>query len=198
MGSPFYILKIIHSFPIIPRERERERERKRETIHTSSFCLVKDIANRISKKKHRILTVCKEFSEIWLLILLKLFYKNSLFSPSIQNETKNVEIVYKQLDKNVHRFTLSAIRGKLLKRKREGERDSFGILYTGYLLSIVKKKIKREVERERENKEIERKNKKRKKRKRERKREKERERKKEKEREREIEREKERDLIRLG
>ena len=51
-------------------------------------------------------------------------------------------------DENVHRC---AIRGELLER----ERDSFGILYTGYLLSIVK--IKREIERgkkrERERKE---------------------------------------------
>ena len=48
-------------------------------------------------------------------------------------------------------FALSAIRGELLERKREivGERDSFGILNTGYLLSIVK--IKRE-ERERKKK----------------------------------------------
>jgi hypothetical protein len=56
-------------------------------------------------------------------------------------------------DENVHRFALSAITGELLKRererekKRERERDSFGILYTGYLLSIVN--IKREIERER-------------------------------------------------
>ena len=49
-------------------------------------------------------------------------------------------------DENVHRFALSAIRGKLLERKRE--RDIFGILYKGYLLSIVK--IKKERERERE------------------------------------------------
>ena len=40
--------------------------------------------------------------------------------------------------------TKSAIRGELLKR----ERDSLGILYTGYLLSIVK--IKRVLERERD------------------------------------------------
>ena len=42
--------------------------------------------------------------------------------------------------------TKSAIRGELLKR----ERDSLGILYTGYLLSIVK--IKRVLERERKRK----------------------------------------------
>ena len=41
-------------------------------------------------------------------------------------------------DENVQRFALSAITGELL------ERDSFGILYTGNLLSIVK--IKREKE----------------------------------------------------
>ena len=41
---------------------------------------------------------------------------------------------------NFHRFALSAIRGELLER----ERYSFGILYTGYLLSIVN--IKREIE----------------------------------------------------
>ena len=45
-------------------------------------------------------------------------------------------------DENVHRFALSAIRGELLEREREKEIDSFGILYTDYLLSIVK--IKRE------------------------------------------------------
>ena len=46
-------------------------------------------------------------------------------------------------ERNSQRKTLSAIRGELLER----ERDSFGILYTGYLLSIVK--IKRErIERE--------------------------------------------------
>ena len=41
-----------------------------------------------------------------------------------------------------NRFALSAIRGEFL------ERDSFGILYTGYLLSIVK--IMREIDSERE------------------------------------------------
>ena len=46
-------------------------------------------------------------------------------------------------DENGHRFALNAIRGVLFER----ERNSFGILYTGYLLSIVK--IKRERERER-------------------------------------------------
>ena len=48
-------------------------------------------------------------------------------------------------DENVHRFEFSAIRGELLERKkREIERDSFGILYTGYLLSIVMTKRERE------------------------------------------------------
>ena len=47
-------------------------------------------------------------------------------------------------DENAHRFALNATRGKLLER----ERESFGILYTGYLLSIVK--IKKEIDRERE------------------------------------------------
>jgi hypothetical protein len=47
-------------------------------------------------------------------------------------------------ERNSQRKTLSAIRGELLER----ERDSFGILYTGYLLSIVK--IKREKERKSE------------------------------------------------
>ena len=42
-------------------------------------------------------------------------------------------------DENVHRFSLSAIRGELLKREKERE-----------ILSIVK--IKRETEREREKK----------------------------------------------
>ena len=37
---------------------------------------------------------------------------------------------------------MSAIRGELLEIEREKERESFGILYTDYLLSIVK--IKRE------------------------------------------------------
>ena len=48
-------------------------------------------------------------------------------------------------DENFHRFALSAIREELLEREREKERerDSFGILYTGYLLSIVK--IKRDL-----------------------------------------------------
>ena len=41
---------------------------------------------------------------------------------------------YINKDDNVHRFALSAITGKLLER----ERDSFRILYPGYLLSIVK------------------------------------------------------------
>ena len=40
---------------------------------------------------------------------------------------------------------MSAIRGKLSeKEKKKRERDSFGILYTGYLLYIVK--IKREID----------------------------------------------------
>ena len=71
-----------------------------------------------------------------------------------------------KLGRNVYRFAVSAIRGKLLERKREREkeknrererqrerkreiekerdrerereRNSFGILYKGYLLSIVK------------------------------------------------------------
>ena len=41
--------------------------------------------------------------------------------------------IYTNKDKNVHRFAISAIKGK--ERKREIKRDSFGILYTGYLLS---------------------------------------------------------------
>ena len=38
------------------------------------------------------------------------------------------------------------------ERERERERDSFGLLYTGYLLSIVniKREIEREIKRERE------------------------------------------------
>ena len=54
-------------------------------------------------------------------------------------------------DENVHKFALSAIRGELLERKKKSERYSFGMLYTGYLLSIVK--IKKERERESERKE---------------------------------------------
>ena len=46
-------------------------------------------------------------------------------------------------DENAHRFALNAIRGELFKR----ERDSFGISYMGYLLSIVK--IERDRDRER-------------------------------------------------
>ena len=49
---------------------------------------------------------------------------------------------------NVHRFTLSAIRGELLQREREKERQFWDI--TGYLLSIVKSKRERERDRERE------------------------------------------------
>ena len=47
-------------------------------------------------------------------------------------------------DENVHKFALSDIRGELL----ESERYSFGILYKGYLLSIVKFKREREIERQ--------------------------------------------------
>ena len=55
----------------------------------------------------------------------------------------------KNKDETVHRFALSALRGELLEREREKdrERESIGILFTGYLLSIVK--IEREIERER-------------------------------------------------
>ena len=44
-------------------------------------------------------------------------------------------------DENVHRFALSAIRGEHLERerKRKIEKDSFEILYTGYLLGILLK-----------------------------------------------------------
>ena len=38
-------------------------------------------------------------------------------------------------DENVHRFSLSEIIGKILERGRE--KDSFGILYTGYILSVT-------------------------------------------------------------
>ena len=48
----------------------------------------------------------------------------------------------KNKDENVNRLVLRVIRGELLER----ERDSFGILYTVYLLSIVK--IKRVIRRE--------------------------------------------------
>ena len=42
-------------------------------------------------------------------------------------------------DENVHRFALSAIRGEHLERERKSkrERESFWILYTGYLLEIL-------------------------------------------------------------
>ena len=52
-------------------------------------------------------------------------------------------------DENVHRFAC-AIRGELLERKR----DSFEILYTGYIFYIVN--IKREIEKDRKRKKIER------------------------------------------
>ena len=58
------------------------------------------------------------------------------------------------MDENVHRFVLSAIRGELLERGRERERKneiySFWILYTDYLLSIVKKERERVRDSERE------------------------------------------------
>ena len=55
------------------------------------------------------------------------------------------------MDVNFHRFALRAIKGELLEGKeREKERDSFGILYTGFLLSIVKIKRDRDERRERE------------------------------------------------
>ena len=53
-------------------------------------------------------------------------------------------VVYTNKDENVHRFALSAMRGELLKRDSEKERDSFKILYMDYLSSIIK--IKRESE----------------------------------------------------
>ena len=52
------------------------------------------------------------------------------------------------MDENVHRFALSAIRGEFLEIDSERERYSFGIFYTGNLLSIVR--IKREIERKKE------------------------------------------------
>ena len=51
-------------------------------------------------------------------------------------------------EEDVHRYALSAIREELLEREKK-ERDSFGILYTGYLLSIVKIKWENEKERDR-------------------------------------------------
>ena len=75
------------------------------------------------------------------------------------------QLIKKNKDENGNRFALSALREELLERergrekqkdrKRKRERDSFGILYTGYLLSIVK--IKREIERDKEESERERK-----------------------------------------
>ena len=58
--------------------------------------------------------------------------------------------LFRNKDENAHRFALSSIRGELLEREREKEIDSFGILYTGYLFSLVKikKGIEREGERE--------------------------------------------------
>ena len=51
-------------------------------------------------------------------------------------------------DEKAHRFALSGDiwreKERERERKRGRERNSFGILYTGYLLSIVK--IKREIE----------------------------------------------------
>ena len=67
----------------------------------------------------------------------------------------NADVVIKQIDKQrkLRRFALSAIRRELLERERE--RDSFGILYTGYLLFIVKikREIKRKIKRERKERE---------------------------------------------
>ena len=45
----------------------------------------------------------------------------------------------------MHRFALSAIIEELLEREKEIERDSFGMIYTGYQLSIVKIKREREI-----------------------------------------------------
>ena len=57
-----------------------------------------------------------------------------------------IKLLYTNKDENVHRFALSAIRGELLER----ERDSFGILNTGYLLSLEKREREKEREREEE------------------------------------------------
>ena len=56
-------------------------------------------------------------------------------------------IIAKNKDENVHRFALGAIEGNFW---REKERDSFGILYAGYLLSIVQIKREKEGDREKE------------------------------------------------
>ena len=61
-------------------------------------------------------------------------------------ETSFKQILINKDDGLHRRFALSAIRGELLERERDRERYSFGILFTDYLLSIVK--IKREIERE--------------------------------------------------
>ena len=96
------------------------------------------------------------------------------------NKSKFLSSYYKNKDENVHRFALRAIRGELLEserervkererkrekkrererkrdkvrereRKRDKERDSFKILFTGYLIFIVKIKREREGGRERD------------------------------------------------
>ena len=57
--------------------------------------------------------------------------KGQIFVPKMASKKQSNK------DENVHRFALTTIKGELL------ERESFGILYTGYILSIVK--IKREI-----------------------------------------------------
>ena len=47
-------------------------------------------------------------------------------------------------DENVHRFALS---GEIFERERDREKDSFGIYYTGYLLSIERQEREREIDR---------------------------------------------------
>ena len=51
------------------------------------------------------------------------------------------ETFYYNKDENVHKFALSEIRGELLEREKGKVRYSFGILYTGYLLSVKRERI---------------------------------------------------------
>ena len=60
------------------------------------------------------------------------------------------EVYVRNKDENAHSFALSALREKERKKKRGRERDSFGILYKGYLLSTVKVKKERDRKRETE------------------------------------------------
>ena len=96
-------------------------------------------------KLHPFSSVVSSFQTDWWLGLHVFTLPTSL-SLKIKKKFTTVLSVKICINKeeNVHRFALSAISKELL------ERDSFGILYTGYLLFLVKIKRERERERERE------------------------------------------------